>query len=85
MDLSKTAKKKRDQVEEPLFLLEKLLDELEECRTRIDATMKVWPETSRTLRPALSKQDLVSKRLKELQAKLSFLWKRGFATKWKER
>ena len=84
MDLSKSAKTRRDAVEEPLFLVEKLLDELEESRTRIDAAMKVWPETRRTLQPALSKQDSVSKRLRKLQEELTFLWKQGFAAKWKE-
>lgn len=83
MDLSKKAKTRRDAVELPLIDLEKLLDEIEECRTRIDATIRVWPETARTLKPALGKQDSIAKRLKVLQTALSGLWDRGYAKKWK--
>ena len=42
MDLSKSAKTRRDAVEDPLFLTEQLIDDLEEVRTRMDAAMKVW-------------------------------------------
>lgn len=83
MDLSKIAKKKRDRVEDPLRLSEQLLDKLEECRTRLDAAIKVWPETKRTLQPALDKQNAIVQELEELHRKLAELWKQGAAAKWK--
>jgi len=43
MDLSKKKKQKRDAVEQPLFQLEKLIDCLEEIRTRVNAALSVWP------------------------------------------
>jgi len=70
-------------VEEPLFLTEKLIDELEEIRTRMDATMKVWHETERTLRPALSKLEAQLQSLKKQQEKLAILWKQGYDSHWK--
>lgn len=84
MDLSKEQKKKRDSVEAALFPLEKILEDLAECQVRVDATMKVWPETVRTLKPAQMKQAALLKELHELQAKLEQLWQRGFEKKWKE-
>ncbi len=39
MDLSRAQKTRRDAVEDPLFNVEQLLDELEQCRTRIEATI----------------------------------------------
>jgi len=48
-----------------------------------DAAMKVWSETSRTLKPALHKQDAVLNELEALHTKLSALWEMGFARKWK--
>lgn len=84
MDLSKTAKRNRDMVEEPLFLTGKLIDDLEEVRTRVDAAMKVWNETERTLKPALHKLDAHLKELDELKKKLALLWQQGAAKMWKE-
>ena len=84
MDLSKKAKTRRDAVEDPLLLTEKLIDDLEEVRTRVDAAMKVWHETSRTLHPALTKLDAQLKDVNELHAKLAILWKQGAARMWKE-
>jgi hypothetical protein len=84
MDLSKSAKKKRDAVEGPLFLTQELIEDLEEVRTRVDATMKVWHETSRTLHPALIKLDARLKDVNELHEKLAILWKQGAARMWKE-
>lgn len=88
MDLSRSQKTRRDAVEEPLFLVEQLLDELEQCYTRIDATMTVWPETRRTLQPAAHllderQQQSAVARLKLLQDKLALLWKQGAANLWK--
>lgn len=82
MDLSKAAKKRRDQVEDPLFLASHLVDDLEECRVRINATMAVWTETSRTLEPALGKLDEIQEEMAALKKKLAFLWKRGCKSKW---
>lgn len=84
MDLSKRAKSRRNDIEEPLFQLEKLLDDLEECRTRIDAAIAVWPETKSTLRPALKKQSAIAKEMTELKRQLSKLWQRGYLNKWSE-
>lgn len=88
MDLSRSQKTRRDAVEDPLFLVEQLLDELEQCHTRINATMQVWPETRRTLQPAARllderQQQSAVARLKQLQSKLALLWKHGAATLWK--
>jgi exonuclease VII small subunit len=83
MDLSKSSKNNRDRVEEPLFLIEQILDDLEECGTRIDAAMAVWPETARTLQPARRKQQAAEKRLAALKEKLAALWKQGYRNKWK--
>ena len=83
MDLSKTAKKKRDAVESPLFDVEQALHDLEEIRMRIDAAVKVWPETGRTLKPALKKHEQLQEQLDALKESLSALWDAGFARKWK--
>jgi exonuclease VII small subunit len=82
MDLSKRAKKIRDRAEEPLWDLEELLHDLEECQTRLDAAIKVWPETTSTLKPALKKQNALAKKLIGLQGKLSGTWKQGHKSKW---
>ena len=84
MDLSKKQKSKRDAVEIPLLHVEKLLDLLEETRTRTGAAIKVWPETKRTLEPALQKQEAIEKELEELREKLQELWQHGFVKKWKD-
>lgn len=83
MDLSKQAKTRRDRVEAPLFRTEKLLDDLDEIRRRIDAAMKVWNETTSTLAPALGKIDAVARQLEELKKELACLWEQGRAGKWK--
>lgn len=83
MRLSSTAKQKRDAVEQPLFQLEKLIDCLEEIRTRVNAALSVWPEIGRTLKPATAKLDEVIASLYELKKSLSDLWDRGFQAKWK--
>lgn len=82
MDLSKKQKSKRDAVEAALFPVSRLIDELTECQTRIDATIKVWPETKRTLEPAAEKQHAVLEKLVELKKELARLWKRGRASQW---
>jgi hypothetical protein len=84
VDLSKKAKSRRDAVEAPLLSVEKILHDLEESRTRIDAAMTVWPETRRTLQPALSKQDAMAMKLVDLKKELSCLWEQGHKSKWKE-
>lgn len=84
MNLSKDAKTRRDGVEEPLWQINDLLDKLELSRDRIDAVIKVWPDTKRTLRPALELQDEVIKDMAELKVKLSELWKQGHERHWKE-
>lgn len=83
MDLSTTAKNKRDAVEEPLFRLSNLIDSLEEIRTRINAAVKVWPEISRTLSPALHKLDIIINDLRSLKSAIAVLWQQGFDVKWK--
>jgi len=83
MDLSKKQKNRRDAVEAPLFQLEKMLDLLEEIHTRTDAAVKVWPETERTLGPALRRQETMEKELDALREKLQELWQFGFTRKWK--
>lgn len=83
MDLSKSAKRKRDAVEVPLFLTEQLLDELEEITTRVNATTQVWHETQRTLDPALTKLHKVSAQVSELQKALQAAWHAGAAQHWK--
>ena len=83
MDLSKIAKRNRDAVEAPLFLTERLIDHLEQIRTRIEAATKVWSETKRTLEPALPECDVAMKEIGELRKSLAELWKRGAASKWK--
>lgn len=83
MDLSKNQKRRRDAVEAPLFRVEQLLDQLEEIRTRTDAAMRVWTETSRTLGPVTNKLDNVRSDLSKLQEELSQLWQEGFKAKWK--
>jgi exonuclease VII small subunit len=83
MDLSAAAKKNRDRVEEPLFQVEKLLDDLEECQRRVDAAMTVWQETAHTLQPASQKLDEIQKKLSALQDRLAGLWQEGFENKWK--
>jgi len=84
MDLSKQAKTRRDSVEAPLWAVEKLLDDVEKSRARIEAAIAVWPETQSTLQPALSMQEAIARELTELQEKLSCLWEQGFASKWKD-
>ena len=83
MDLSTQAKKRRDLVEAPLWRVSKLIDVIEEVRTRIDAAVKVWPEIGRTLHPALRIIDAVLKELTSLKQELSALWQAGFEMKWK--
>jgi hypothetical protein len=84
MDLSKTAKTRRDSVEAALWTSEGLLDDLEECRIRINAAMAVWPETQSTLKPALKKQDAILKQFSKLKKELEDLWQQGHKKKWKE-
>lgn len=84
MDLSKTAKTRRDQVEAALWTSEQLLDDLEECRTRINAAMAVWPETQSTLKPVLKKQEVILKQFNKLKQELESLWQQGHKRKWKE-
>jgi chromosome segregation ATPase len=83
MDLSKSQKTRRNAVEDPLFRTEQLLDELEETETRIDAAMQVWPETKRTLQPALNRLKQYKTNVASLQKELALLWKHGAASKWK--
>lgn len=70
-------------MEAPLFRVEQLLDQLEEIRTRTDAAMRVWTETSRTLGPVTNKLDNVRSDLNKLQEELSRMWQEGFEAKWK--
>lgn len=83
MDLSKTAKKKRDLVEDPLWRLEKLLDRLEQVHTRMSAAVRVWPEIGRTLNPALRSLEAVRNDLQALKNALALVWREGFEMKWK--
>jgi len=83
MDLSKQSKINRDSVEAALWTSEGLLEDLEECRARIAAAMAVWPETQRTLKPALKKQDAILKQLSKLKQELEVIWKQGHKRKWK--
>lgn len=83
MDLSKQAKTRRDSVETALWTSEGMLEDLEECRTRIAAAMAVWPETARTLKPALKKQDAILKQFSNLKKELEVIWKQGHKRKWK--
>lgn len=83
MDLSKTAKKNRDLVEDPLWRISRIIDTLDEIRTRAGAAIAVWPETQRTLQPALTKLDLIIEDLHALKEALSLLWQQGFDVKWK--
>ena len=83
MDLSKKQKTRRDAVEAPLFRVEQLLDHLDEVHTRMEAAVKVWSETTRTLSPAIHRLDHARKDLRKLQEELSELWKQGFEAKWK--
>ena len=83
MDLSNDAKNRRNDVEEPLWQINDLLEKLELSRTRIDAAMQVWPDTKRTLRPALDLHDEIVKDIETLKDKLSQLWKDGYDKHWK--
>ncbi len=84
MDLSKKAKTRRDAVEEPLFCAAFEIERLDEVRKRIDAAIKVWPETQRTLSPALSTLDEMLGEFENLRKALSLLWHAGAEAKWKE-
>lgn len=83
MDLSKNAKSNRDSVELPLLKANILLEKLELSRTRINAAIKVWPDTKRTLQPALDAHDEIIRQVTELHEDLSQLWKQGHETHWK--
>ena len=83
MDLSREQKNNRDAVELHLFETEKLLDELEEISTRLDATLKVWPETQRTLDPAARKLKAILQKMEDIKSGLSKEWQEGFDRKWK--
>jgi len=70
-------------VELPQLQNEKILEALEEIGTRLNATMKAWPETRRTLEPALKRLLEVESKHEDLHENLRFLWHQGFARKWK--
>jgi hypothetical protein len=71
-------------VEDPLFRIANLIDAIEGIRTRVDAAMKVWPEISRTVKPALDQVDQIISDLKALKEALSLLWQHGFEVNWKK-
>jgi len=83
MDLSKTAKNRRDLVEDPLFRLSGLIDKLEQIHTRMSAAIKVWPEIARTLNPAMQLLEVILNDMKKLKAALAQLWQEGFEVNWK--
>ena len=82
MDLSKSAKTRRDAVEAALFPLEKLLTDLEECQRRVEAARRVWRETASTLDPVTEKLQALEGELSDWQARLSALWEQGYVRKW---
>lgn len=83
MDLSTKAKRKRDDVEIPLFNISSLLGDIDEVERRIHATIKVYPETSRALAPALSRLSEVRSRFGHLKKHLAVLWRKGSEKFWK--
>lgn len=84
MNLSTKAKNRRDVVEDPLFRLGRLIDMLTQIRTRVDAAMKVWPEISKTLQPALRLLDEILNDMTNLRSGLSQVWREGFEINWKK-
>lgn len=84
MDLSKTAKNKRDAVEDPLFRLSGLIDKLEQIHTRIDAAIRVWPQIGRTLQPAQQLLEAILNDMRSLKKSIAHLWHEGFEVNWKE-
>lgn len=84
MDLSSRAKNRRDAVEDPLWRLSKLIDQLEQIHTRLDAAIKVWPQIGRTLQPAQQLLESILNDMRSLKKSIAQLWQEGFEVNWKK-
>jgi hypothetical protein len=71
-------------VEDPLWVTGRLIDKLEQVRTRMDAAIKVWPQIGRTLNPAMNLLDAILQDLYALKDALGALWQEGFEVNWKK-